>query len=165
MSTAPTNSSDTFAKAGYIISTDPQLLDVSTVYRFLSEQSYWARGRSRKLIERSINKSFCFGVYTENSGPVVQVGFARVISDYTTFAYLADVFILPAYQGQGLGKWLVSTILNHPEMQLVGRWALFTEDAQGLYQQFGFVNEQDPQRFMIYRPHQPKTKNPDHQNR
>jgi GNAT superfamily N-acetyltransferase len=161
MSTASPHSPETYAITGYFISTNPQLVDFSTVYRYLSERSYWAQGRSRELIELSIKKSFCFGVYNNIVEPPVQVGFARVISDYATFAYLADVFILPEYQSQGLGKWLVSTILNHPELRMVGRWALFTKDAQELYRQFGFDIEQDPQIFMTYRPHQPKNRTPD----
>lgn len=147
-----TLSPENFAKAGYIISTDPQLLDVPMIHRFLSEQSYWARGRSRELVDQSIRYSLCFGVYTADAGMPGQVGFARVVSDYSTFAYLADVFILPEYQGQGLGKWLVSTILFHPELQPVGRWGLFTKEVQELYRRFGFEAEQDPRRFMSYRP-------------
>jgi GNAT superfamily N-acetyltransferase len=161
MSTASKHSPKIYTKTDFFISTDPQLLDFSTVYQYLSEQSYWARGRSRKLVELSIKKSVCFGVYKGIAGSPVQVGFARVISDFATFAYLADVFILPEYQSQGLGKWLVSTILNYPELQLVGRWALFTKDAQDLYRQFGFDIEQDPQMFMSYRPHRPKNRTPD----
>jgi GNAT superfamily N-acetyltransferase len=161
MSKASTHSPETYAKTGYFISTNPQLLDVSVVYRYLSEQSYWAQGRSRKLVELSIKNSFCFGIYKEIIEQPIQVGFARVISDYATFAYLADLFILPDYQNQGLGKWLVATILNHPEMQLVGRWALFTKDAHELYRQFGFDLEQDPRKFMSYRPHHPKAQEPD----
>jgi GNAT superfamily N-acetyltransferase len=143
-----------YAITGYTISTDPHLLDFSTIYHYLSEQSYWAKGRSRELVERAIEESFCFGVYIDDVDSPDQVGFARVISDYATFAYLADVFILPEYQGRGLGKWLVATILNHPELQLVGRWGLFTKDAHDLYQRFGFTVQEDPQQFMVYRPNQ-----------
>ena len=161
MSRAPTISSERYAKAGYTISTDPQLLDISRIYSYLSEESYWAQERSREQVERSIRHSLCFGVYTAGADLPRQVGFARVVSDFATFAYLADVFILPEYQGQGLGKWLVATMLSHPDLRSVGRWMLYTEDAHELYRRFGFDTEENPWRFMSYRPYQleaePKT--------
>lgn len=99
--------------------------------------------------------SLCFGVYHAENGRENQVGFARVISDLTTFAYLADVFILPAYQGRGLGKWLIQCILAHPDLQQLRRWTLYTKDAHGLYAQFGFVVEPQPERHMVFRPNSP----------
>jgi GNAT superfamily N-acetyltransferase len=156
MSEPSITSPESYAKSGYTISTDPMLLDFSQIYRYLSEESYWARERSRELVERSIHHSLCFGVYTAGTGLPKQVGFARVVSDYATFAYLADVFILPEYQGQGLGKWLVATILSHPDLQSVGRWTLYTNDAHELYRRFGFGTEQDPWRYMSCRPQQLK---------
>ena len=165
MSASSTISPDYNSKAGYTISTDPQLLDIPTIHHYLSEQSYWARGRSRELVERAIQYSLPFGVYTDDDGPPIQVGFARVVSDYATFAYLADVFILPDYQGQGLGKWLVETILNHPELQAVRRWALYTTDAHELYRQVGFDAEQEPQRSMCYRPQQSNSGSPGFERR
>lgn len=120
---------------GYELSTDPARLDVDLVHQYLAQESYWARGRSREVVARSIENSLCFGLYSGAS----QVGFARVISDYTIFAYIADVFVLTAYQGQGLGKWLVESILAHPQLSSVRKWSLDTRDAQGLYEQFGFV--------------------------
>lgn len=141
-----------YSRADCTISTDPDLLDIAMIHRYLSERSYWARGISRDRVERSIQYSLCFGVYSIESILPLQVGFARVITDYATLAYLADVFILPDYQGQGLGKWLVATILNHPELQEVRRWALYTKDAHELYRQFGFDAEQEPQRYMCCRP-------------
>jgi GNAT superfamily N-acetyltransferase len=152
MSKPSRTSPEYYAKTGYTISTDPDWLDISQIYRYLSEESYWARGRSRELVERSIRHSLCFGVYTAGSGLPKQVGFGRVVSDFATFAYLADVFILPEYQGQGLGKWLVATMLSHPDLQAVGRWTLYTNDAHQLYRRFGFDTEQDPRRYMSYRP-------------
>jgi len=116
-----------YSRADCTISTDPDLLDIATIHSYLSERAYWAWGISRDRVERSIQHSLCFSVYPIESIPPLQVGFARVITDYATFAYLADVFILPDYQGQGLGKWLVATILNHPELQEVRRWALYTK--------------------------------------
>jgi GNAT superfamily N-acetyltransferase len=92
----------------------------------------------------------CFGVYAQDADRPSQFGFARVVTDYATFAYLADVFILPDYQGQGLGKWLVETMLNHQELQAVKRWTLYTSDAHELYRSFGFDAERDPERYMSY---------------
>lgn len=143
-----------WARAGYTISTDPALLDVAKIHRYLSEQSYWAQGITRELVERSIKNSLCFGVYSDVSAPPQLVGFARAVTDYATFAYMADVFILPGYQGQGLGKWLVVAMLEHPELQSLRRWTLRTEDAHDLYRRFGFDTEQEPQKYMSYRPQQ-----------
>jgi GNAT superfamily N-acetyltransferase len=145
-----------YAKPGYTISFDPNLLDISQIHRYLSQESYWAQGRSREVVERSIQHSLCFGVYTAGAELSRQVGFGRVVSDFATFAYLADVFILPEYQGQGLGKWLVATMLSHPDLQSVGRWTLYTNDAHELYRRFGFDTEQNPLRLMSYRPNQIK---------
>ena len=121
------------------ISTDRQHLDVDTIHGFLST-SYWARGIPRGLVERSIRGSLCFGVY---DGPA-QVGFARVISDYATFAYLADVFVLESHRGRGLAKWLMACVKCHPDLQGLRRWSLATRDAHGLYRRFGFASPSDP---------------------
>lgn len=139
-------------KPGFLISTDQRLLDIETVHNYLGRESYWAKGISREKVERSIQHSLCFGVYVASDDPVKQVGFARAITDFSTYAYLADVFILPEFQGQGLGTWLVKTILEHPELQGIRRWTLYTKDAHDLYRRFGFEAEPDPQRYMIYRP-------------
>lgn len=117
----------------YRITTDRSHLDIAVIHEFLSG-AYWSPGVSRETVERSIDHSLPFGVYRAKE----QVGFARVISDRATFAYLVDVFILPDHRAQGLGKWLVEVILSHPELQDVRRWLLRTRDAHGLYQQFGF---------------------------
>jgi GNAT superfamily N-acetyltransferase len=156
MSESSILSPEAYAQSGFIISTDSQLLDIPSIHRYLSEQSYWAKGRSRELVERSIKHSLCFGVYADNAEAPRQAGFARVVSDYATFAYLADVFILPEYQGRSLGKWLVATMLSHPELQPVRRWTLYTNDAHDLYRRFGFDAEKDPRRFMSYQAHQAK---------
>jgi len=128
----------------FFISTDKALLDASRIHAFLS-QSYWAKGISRDLVERSIQHSLCFGVYTLSRE---QVGFARVISDFTTFAYLCDVYIEPEYRGRGLSKLLMSTILSHPDLQGLRRFFLGTRDAHGLYRQFGFEVSTMPERWM-----------------
>lgn len=128
----------------YIISTDAAHLDIALIHNFLSTHSYWARGRSRAAIERSITHSLSFGIYRQEQ----QIGFARVITDYTTFAYLADVFVLEAERGRGLGKWLIATIVAHPELQGLRRWLLATRDAHELYQQAGFTPLAQPDRWM-----------------
>jgi GNAT superfamily N-acetyltransferase len=120
----------------YAISTDPARLDVALIQRWLSEESYWAPGIPRDVVERSITGALNFGIYHETQG---QVGFARVISDHATFAYLADVFVLESHRGQSLSKRLMETILAHPELQGLRRWMLATRDAHGLYEQFGFT--------------------------
>lgn len=117
------------------ISTDPGRLDVDLIYHWLSEESYWARGVPRAIVEQAIANSLCFGAYLGDR----QVGFARVVTDRATFAWLADVFILDGYRGRGYGKALVAAVLAHPEMQGLRRCMLATRDAHGLYAQFGFT--------------------------
>ena len=118
----------------YTISTDKATFDLGIIHRYLSEESYWAKNISPDLVQKSIDHSLCFGVF-DNS---IQIGFARVITDTTSFAYLADVFIVPAYRGRGLSKWLMTTIHSHPDLQGLRRWLLITRDAHGLYSQFGW---------------------------
>lgn len=116
------------------ITTDPARIDVGLVHQFLSESAYWALGRPRETVERSIRNSLCFSVLVDDE----QVGFARVVSDRAVFAYLMDVFILPAWRGRGLSKRLMQAILDHPELQGLKLFLLRTSDAHGLYTQFGF---------------------------
>lgn len=130
-------------KGEYAISTDTARIDVDAVADYLS-RSYWAAGRSREQIERSLAHSICFGLYHDGR----QVGFARVISDHATFAYLCDVYVLEAHRGNGLGKWLVDVVLAHPELQGLRRWMLATRDAHELYRQFGFAELSNPDRWM-----------------
>lgn len=118
----------------YHISTDPSLIDLDLVHRFLSQESYWAKQIPLSVVKRAIEHSLCFGVYADKS----QVGFARVVTDYATFAYLADVFIVPEHRGQGLSKELVQTIHAHPSLQGLRRWMLMTLDAHGLYESYGW---------------------------
>ncbi len=124
----------------YAISTDRARIDLEVVKNYLQNDAYWAKGRASEIIERSIQHSENFGVYRG----VQQVGFARVVTDYATFAYLCDVFILPSEQGHGLGKWLMETLLAHPALQGL-RWYLLTRDAHDLYKQFGFRELQNPE--------------------
>jgi N-acetylglutamate synthase-like GNAT family acetyltransferase len=126
------------------ITTDPARIDVEMVHRFLSESSYWARGRSRETVERSIRHSLCFSVFSNGQ----QVGFARVVSDRAVFAYLMDVFILPAWRGRGLSKILLRAILEHRELQTLTLFLLRTSDAHGLYAQFGFQSVERPDDLM-----------------
>ncbi len=128
----------------YTISTDRARIDLNVVLDYLQNQAYWAKGRAREVIERSIQHSENFGVYRGT----VQVGFARIVTDYATFAYLCDVFILPSEQGRGLGKWLMATMLSHPQLQGFRMWYLRTRDAHDLYRQFGFTELQEPERSM-----------------
>jgi GNAT superfamily N-acetyltransferase len=128
----------------YSISTDPARLDRELIHRFLSEESYWAKGVTREAVDLSIDHSTPFGIYLGDD----QVGFARVITDRVTFAWIADVFVLNEHRGHGLGKRLMGEILGHPEFQELRRWMLGTADAHGLYRQYGFRELQVPQRFM-----------------
>lgn len=123
-----------FLKKGFSISTDPTLLNFEMIYRWLDQESYWAKGMPKEKFRIAIENSFCFGVYKDGQN----IGLARVVTDKATFAYLCDVFILKDYRGLGLSKWLMQTILAHPELQGLRRWSLATSDAQGLYKQFGF---------------------------
>lgn len=135
-------------RGDYRISTDPQQLDLAAVHAYLA-QSYWSPGIARERVERAAANSLCFGLFHGDQ----QVGFARVVTDKTTFAYLADVYILEAHRGQGLSKWLMATILAHPDLQGLRRFMLATRDAHSLYAQFGFTALANPGRLMeMHRP-------------
>ena len=127
----------------YTISTDPSRLDLKVIHDFLT-QSYWAAGVPVEIVKRSVENSLPFGLYKDDR----QIGFARVITDYATFAYLADVFILEPFRGAGLGKWLVAAIDSHPELKGLRRWMLATRDAHKLYQTTGFESLKQPDRWM-----------------
>lgn len=129
---------------GYEISSDRDRLDVEVVFRFLSEESYWASGIPRAVVERSIDNSLCFGVYHQKD----LVGFARIVTDRATFALVADVFIVEAHRGKGLAKWLMNEVMNHSDLQGLRRLLLVTSDAHSLYAQFGFTEIGDARRFM-----------------
>src|SRR5262245_31928009 len=125
------------------ISTDKSKLDLTVVHQFLSG-SYWAEGIPVEVVSRAIEHSLCFGVYDDGR----QIGFARVISDFATFAYLADVFILESHRGRGLSKLLMREVMNHPDLQGLRRFTLMTRDAHGLYRQFGFAGASRPDYYM-----------------
>lgn len=126
-----------------LISTDPARLDVDVIHGFLSH-SYWAAGIPRETVERSIRHSICFGAFDGGQ----QVGFARVISDRATYAYVADVFVLPSHRRRSIGKRLMACMTSHPELQDLRLWTLFTRDAHGLYRQYGFQDARYPDRLM-----------------
>ena len=130
----------------YLISTDSSLLNVDVIHNYLTKESYWAMNIPREVVEKSISNSLCFGLYENDK----QIGFARLVTDKATFAYLADVFILETHRGKGLSKWLMETIQSHPELQGLRRWMLGTRDAHALYEQFGWsvLDEDTRKRFM-----------------
>lgn len=128
----------------YLISTDRDKLQLDMIHRFLSEESYWANSRSMDQTREAISNSVCFGLYTEGQ----QIGFARVVTDKATFAYLGDVFILSEFRGRGLSKWLMEVIISHPDVQGLRRWILATRDAHELYRKFGFDGLKFPERWM-----------------
>jgi GNAT superfamily N-acetyltransferase len=119
----------------FVISTDRARLDLDVIHGFLTN-CYWAKGIPREVVERSIEHALCFGIY---DGSGAQVGFARVISDFATVAYLGDVFVLESHRGRGLSKWMMELILQHPSLQGLRRWILLTRDAHGLYAKSGFT--------------------------
>jgi GNAT superfamily N-acetyltransferase len=127
------------------VSTDKTRLDVDAIHRFLSEESYWAKGIPRALVERAIEHSLCFGAYGDDGA---LIGFARVVTDYAVFAYVGDVFVLTAHRGTGVSKALIAAIRSHPELQSLRRWHLLTYDAHALYSQFGFRSLEKPERHM-----------------
>jgi len=129
---------------GFTIDTDPARLDVAMIHDYLSRESYWATGIPLEIVRRSLEHSLNFGVY----GGAEQVGFARVITDFATYAYVGDVFVLEAWRGRGLSKWLMRVIVEHPELQGFRRWSLLTRDAHGLYRQVGFTPLAAPERWM-----------------
>ena len=129
--------------ARYVISTDPSRLDRRLIHRFLSA-SHWAKGIPFEVVERAIAGSLPFGLYRNGH----QIGFARVVTDGATFAYLADAFVLPPERGKGLGRWLVETVLAHPQLRGLRRWLLGTRDAQTLYRRCGFGEPPPPFAFM-----------------
>ncbi|HKB65679.1 MAG TPA: GNAT family N-acetyltransferase [Pyrinomonadaceae bacterium] len=135
---------ETWERDGYVISTDRSRLNIDLIHDFLSKTSYWAIDRASDVVQRSIDNSLSFGVYKGND----QVGFARVVTDYATFAWIADVFVLPEHRGQGLSKWLMDVMLSHTQLQGFRRWVLATKDAHGLYERYGFIRLHRPERWM-----------------
>lgn len=136
--------SETWQRGEYEISTDRVRLDIGVIHNYLANEAYWARGRSREVVQRAIDNSLPFGIYKGDQ----QVGFGRVVTDYATFAWIADVFVLSGHRGQGLSKWLMEVMIAHPRLQGFRRWVLSTKDAHGLYEKFGFIKLHRPERWM-----------------
>jgi GNAT superfamily N-acetyltransferase len=138
-----------YRRGDSLISTDRERLSVDVIHGFLTD-CYWAKGIPREIVAQSIEHSLCFGVY---EGGGAQVGFARVVSDFATVAYLGDVFVLESHRGRGLSKWLMECVVKHPALQNLRRWILLTRDAHGLYSKFGFTPVKAPERYMeLHRP-------------
>lgn len=134
----------TVVKEEYSISTDRDKLDLKFIHDFLSKESYWVRNISFEKVEKAADHSLNFGLYHQDR----QIGYARIITDYSRVAYLADVFISPAYRGKGLSKWLMEQIMSYPDLQGLRRWILHTSDAHGLYSQFGWTSAAKPETYM-----------------
>ena len=150
----------TAVKNNYLISTDKSKIDIDYVHDFLSK-SYWSPGVDIQVVKKAMEGSLCFGIYESDKQTLSagrQVGYARMITDKATFAYMADVFIDENYRGKGLGKWLVEMILAHPHLQGLRRILLATKDAHKLYEQCGFTSINNPERFMVYNPEKYKSK-------
>ncbi len=129
---------------GFLISTDSEKLDLSVIHNFLANESGWSKGIPLKTVQTSIENSLNFGLYLNNN----QIGYARVISDYSTIAYLGDVFVLKGYRGRGLSKWLINEVMEHPSLQGLRRWILLTDTADWLYQKYGFKELPHPEIYM-----------------
>jgi N-acetylglutamate synthase-like GNAT family acetyltransferase len=143
-----------YFRDNFRITTDKGQMDIDAILRLL-HTTYWAPNRSKALQEACMRSSLCYGLFDGNE----QIGYARVISDYATFAYLCDVIIAEPYQHRGLGKWLMECILEHPQLQGMRRWLLSTRDAKGFYAQFGFTPLSAPEKFMeIFRPEGSETR-------
>lgn len=132
-----------YRQDNFTISTDRNALDIDVIHSFLT-RSYWARGVPKELVLNSIQNSLCFGLFDQGQ----QIGFARVVTDYTHFAYLCDVFVLEPYQGRGLGKWLIECVMGCPQLQGIRRFMLATGDAHTLYSKFGFKQLSTPENIM-----------------
>jgi len=129
----------------FYVSTDKSRLDLTFIHDYLSNHSYWAKGRTMDVVKRSVDNSLCFGVFNKDDK---QVGFARIVTDYAVLAWVMDVFITEEYRGQGLSKLLMKEITEHPDLQGLKRWGLMTADAHSLYQQFGFTPASKPEMLM-----------------
>lgn len=135
---------EVWQRSEYTISTDRSRLDLNLIHDYISNHSYWGKGRALEVVKRSIENSLPFGVYKGDE----LVGFARIVTDYATFAWVADVFVVSEHRGRGLSKWLMEVIIAHPQLQGFRRWVLATKDAQGLYERFGFIPLHRPERWM-----------------
>jgi hypothetical protein len=143
-----------WTRDGFTISTDPAHLDRDVIFRYLHDESYWAKGIPRDLFERSIDTSLNFGLFDGSAGSGgKQIGFSRVVTDGATFAWLCDVFVLPDYRGRGLSKWLMETVRAHPDLQVQRAFVLATRDAHGLYAKYGWEPVEAGRFMRIARPY------------
>jgi GNAT superfamily N-acetyltransferase len=142
--------------SGFEVSTERARLDVELVHRFLSTSSYWAQGRSLEDVARSLEHSLCFGVYTTPASDAPQIGFGRVVTDYTVFGYVADVFVLPEWRGKGVGTQLLRAIVEHPQLSRLGGMMLRTKDAHAFYEAFGFVSPPRMEELLARYPEPPR---------
>ena len=131
-------------KGEFCISTDKAKLDLDAIHEFLSTRAYWCINIPKDKVQTAIENSFCFGVYQDEK----QIGLARIITDFSTIAYLGDVYILEEYRGLGLSKWLIETVMNYPSLQGLRRWILLTGDAHEIYRKFGWIDIADPTKWM-----------------
>ncbi len=148
-------------KDDFLISTDKSKLNIQVIQHYLSNESYWAKNIPVETVQKSIDGSFCFGLYLNENKIIpifqtgiknyTQIGFARVVTDHATFGYLADVFIIDEFRGKGLAKWLMKEIMDHPQLQGLRRWMLATKDAHGLYTKFGFAPLDKPESIMGFK--------------
>ena len=136
-----------FTRDDFVIDTDRDRIDALAVHDYLANHSYWAEGRPLAVVQRSIENSLCFGLFHRDR----QIGLARVVTDYSTYAYLCDVYVLEEYRGRGLGKWLIGCVVAHPDLQGLRKFSLATRDAQELYRPFGFTEIDEPHRYMNLR--------------
>ncbi|MEO6406867.1 MAG: GNAT family N-acetyltransferase [Ferruginibacter sp.] len=134
----------TLYKGDLCISTDKEKLDIDAIHKFLSTKAYWCLNIPQAKVQTAITNSLCFGVYQG----IKQIGFARIVTDFSTIAYLGDVYVLEAYRGVGISKWLMETIMTHPDLQGLRRWILLTGDAHGLYRKFGWTEIAEPGKWM-----------------
>lgn len=134
----------TVSKGEYTITTDKSKLDLTAIHEFLSNHSHWSRNIPFETVKISIEHSLNFGLFHREA----QIGYAKVISDFATIAYLGDVYVLPGYRGKGLSKWLMQQVMSHPSLQGLRRWILLTADAHGLYKQYGWKEPKNPERYM-----------------
>lgn len=134
-------------QGGFTVTDDPALLNLDFIHHALAEETYWAKGIPREVVERAVRHSLCFGLYDATR----QVGMARVITDRATYAYLCDVFVAASHRGRGLGAWLVECLLKHPDLQGLRRFSLLTKDAHELYQRFGFHAPEEPDHYLEIR--------------
>lgn len=134
----------TINQGDYLISTDKSKIDVLAIHDFLTNHSYWAKNIPLETVKHSVENSLCFGLFHQDA----QIGFARVISDFATIAYLGDVYVLHEYRKKGLSKWLIELVMQHPDLQRLRRWVLLTADAHKLYEKYGWKPVEKPERYM-----------------